>query len=558
MRVLLTARRERRIIGAMRMLEAVVAIALLGAVIQVHAARTFRSNHCAGGDSPYYLLMARSLVEDGDLWISERELDRAHHLEDFPYSLDARFADPARRYFFHPIGAPVLFAPAYRLAGRRGVMVFVGLLATATLWLWWLYAAGVTGRPRAALAAVLATALAVPFLPLAVSETTEVPGLFFQAVALVAARPRARPGSAARWLLAGLALAVLPWIHPRYAAISAVLAVAGLARIRAPGLASAALLAPLVASFVARYAWAWHVTGALTATGPLQFPGTWGFSSLWKRGLPGSLFDMQGGLLLHAPHFALAMAGCVALARRGGEPRREIACHAAYLVPSLVAVMGYYNWSGHWGVACRYLAVALPALVLGLAHALPRRAELGVRHALLAVPFGVSLAFTGSYLVWPPLMLPMEGHEVNLDASLVELYRRTGLDVSWAFPRLVYAATRRAGLQALALALLYVAWMRMASRSIVVPLVLTALYAAAASATRPPGHPLYEDYRWRTMNVRYTFDYPREYLKLAREMRDRGRPDVARRAYARVLEVDPEDPHAAAELSALDPLPAGR
>src|SRR5919202_838408 len=66
-----------------------------------------------GGDEPHYLLAAKSLVEDGDVDLSD-EYARAAYSEFYPYVLDRHGRSRAGRLHEpHGVGFPLLIAPAY-------------------------------------------------------------------------------------------------------------------------------------------------------------------------------------------------------------------------------------------------------------------------------------------------------------------------------------------------------------------------------------------------------------------------------------------------------------
>jgi hypothetical protein len=91
------------------------------------------------GDEPHYLILAQSLIKDGDLRI-ENNHRRGDYLE---YSLNAATPDYLRRgvngeiYSIHAPGLPILIAPALALFGYPGVVAFLGLIAALSTGLVW-------------------------------------------------------------------------------------------------------------------------------------------------------------------------------------------------------------------------------------------------------------------------------------------------------------------------------------------------------------------------------------------------------------------------------------
>jgi hypothetical protein len=117
------------------------------------------------GDEPHYLMIAQSLLADGDLAIENNYLAR----EFAPFSHRELRPPFLRRgldgviYSVHAPGLPVLLLPAYALGGARGAIVFLGLVAALAALAIYLLARELAG-PRVALAVWAGVALGTPFL----------------------------------------------------------------------------------------------------------------------------------------------------------------------------------------------------------------------------------------------------------------------------------------------------------------------------------------------------------------------------------------------------------
>ena len=111
--------------------------------------------------------------------------------------------------------------PPSRLFGYPGVVVFLSLIAAAGSWLLWRASFQLTGSAAAAWFAWAAGALTVPFFFQAFSVYPDGLGA---TLVLFAALPLVEEGvSKRRWIAVGAALAWLPWLHTRFAIISALL-----------------------------------------------------------------------------------------------------------------------------------------------------------------------------------------------------------------------------------------------------------------------------------------------------------------------------------------------
>jgi len=175
------------------------------------------------GDEPHYLIAADSLVRDGDFdlsnnynpsvfldWYVSPNLNR---------QVKAR-ADGAQ-FLIHTYGLSILIAPAYWLAGARGVDYFMALLGALLAGQVYLLALQVTQSWRASALSALVVALAPPLVWYVYLLYPEVAGALCVTVAarvLVNLTPRSNAewGGLPSQLVLGLALAALPWLSARF------------------------------------------------------------------------------------------------------------------------------------------------------------------------------------------------------------------------------------------------------------------------------------------------------------------------------------------------------
>src|SRR4029453_4262185 len=118
-------------------------------------------------------------------------------------------------YSIHAPGLPVLLLPGYAIAGYRGAVATMCLLAALVALSIFDLASRVAGH-GVALATWAAVCLTVPFVPHAWSIFPELPG------ALIVARAarwvwRTPDASALQWAGRGLVLGALPWLHTKFA-----------------------------------------------------------------------------------------------------------------------------------------------------------------------------------------------------------------------------------------------------------------------------------------------------------------------------------------------------
>ncbi|HXH05973.1 MAG TPA: hypothetical protein VNI83_05210, partial [Vicinamibacterales bacterium] len=330
-----------------------------------------------GGDEPHYLVVTQSLLYDRDLRI-ENNHDRRDYAAYFAGTLRPDYLVRGRDgaiYSIHAPGLPALIAPAFALGGYPAVVGFLLLLSSIAAALVWRVAFVLTGAPSAAW---FGTAAVVAATPVAFHSFTVFPdgpaGLCVLAGLLLLLRLGAArragiavaPGTLAR---AGAMLALLPWLHTRFALLAAVLATAALLRLprSRDGLCgAAALLAVPAASALAWFGYFYVLYGTPDPNAPYgTFMRTQSHPSFITGGLAGLFFDQQFGLLVYAPVYAAAVWGLLALWRRPGElpgagDRRLVVELILLAAPYLAAVTTLRMWWAGWSAPARFLVPLLP------------------------------------------------------------------------------------------------------------------------------------------------------------------------------------------------------
>lgn len=338
------------------------------------------------GDEPHYLVMAQSLLSDGDLDLRD-EFARREYSGFFAGTLQPHTSprSPAGRiYSVHTPGLAALLLPAYALGGYLGARLFMSALAALTSVLVHRLVRDVSIHPGAATATWAMVAFTPPLAFYAVALYPEVPAALATAAFLILARRDPGWGGA---ILAALVASALPWLHPRLLPLAGLGLALTLAR-RCPWAArvsAAAVFAASVSLLLLFFRSLYGRASLAAAYGP-------GFSSdvsparaPW--GAAALLLDRQFGLLAVGPVFVLALAGGAALARwRPGDAMR------AALLGGATFLTGA-SFSMWWGGACppaRFVVPALPALALALAPAVRARRDAaaalgGIGLAIIAV-----------------------------------------------------------------------------------------------------------------------------------------------------------------------------
>ncbi len=376
---------DRKVQAAMAVTALLVAAAA-GAGIGMHATYGAR----IAVDEPQYLLTTLSLVEDGDLDISD-ELDsqvwRDFHAVDLPVQTERR-SDGTQLSPHNPL-LPVLLAPAVAVgaplgvpawvAAKAGLVLVAAALAAVTVWT----AIRRLDVPPVAAAAMVTGFGAAP--PLSIYATQLYPeiaaalAVTLAVAALSAPRPRV-----AHLLVGGLAVVALPWLAVKYVPVAIVLAAWLLLRARrvhrmglrhvGVGLITSGV-AYVVFHRVVYGGWTPYAAGDHFVAGELSAVGSDPDYLARSQRVLGLLVDRDFGLLGWQPAWALAVVGigwALGWIRGGGrdDPTTATAAHLLVVWAPLVVAAGWATatWVAltmhGWWWPGRQTVVILPVLVL--------------------------------------------------------------------------------------------------------------------------------------------------------------------------------------------------
>lgn len=360
---------------------AIVAIASLVVFSQVRGV-------VPGGDEPHYLAATQSLLHDADLKVANNYA-RGEYLDYFPGRLEPHFLVRAlggEIYSIHAPGVSVIVLPAFAVAGYAGAVVMIVLIAAFSAALTWRLAFRISGGDAgSAWVSVAAVFLTAPYFFHTFAIYPEVIGglcvlagvwLLLELVDGRDVHPRALVG-------AGTALAILPWLHSRFAVLAGILGLIIIARLvtRARAIADIVrfLIVPAIAG-VAWFAFFYLIWGSPSPMAPYGAD-TSTSASYIVRGLIGLLFDQQFGVVATAPIYAVAIVGWIVLFRR--QPRLAIEL-LLLVVPYAITSASYAMWWAGSAAPARFLVSVLPLAALPIAVAWKEQRSAFVMIVLLA------------------------------------------------------------------------------------------------------------------------------------------------------------------------------
>jgi hypothetical protein len=358
------------------------------------------------GDEPHYLLVANSLILDGDVdvkndYLHERYLKYTHGPVD-PHVNGQTFTPLSRHWYSqHGVGLPALLAPGVVVDDSRGATIEMVLIATLVLVLAFLWVRRFANELSWSAIAVASLAAAPFFLALEGRIFPDLPtAALLLGCLLLLELPTARRRHA---LLLSLLVGISPWLHFKNAlAFGTVIAIA-VAQVwrRSPGrervLRLLLLTAPALIS-VTGYELAVHAWYGSWLPMRMFPPGNDAFALDPARGLAAASFDSARGLLTNDPALLLIVAGLPLWLSRWRGPFLRL---ALVIAPSILVQASFNDWSGGYAPGERYALQFTPALLPAVALLL-REAPKAFRW-LACLLFGLQGALATAY-VWlhPP------------------------------------------------------------------------------------------------------------------------------------------------------------
>jgi len=319
------------------------------------------------GDEPHYLMVAESLIRDGDLSLeADYAAGRYRAFHDAPLEPHYRVRGQNGEIIsLHAVGLSLLLLPAYAAAGYVGASVFMALLAALVAAEVREGARDLTGRDGVAEAVGWTVALCPPLVHYAGLIFTEVPAALLLVVGLRRGRGA---GTLGQSMVVGLCAAALPWLNVRYVPLAAILVLHAVWR-RRDVRSAVALIAPGILSAVGLALYHQALYGFFDPRRVYGRRPEMALSSLGE-GLPGLVLDQEFGLLVYAPVLLLAVPGLLAWWRRD---RPGALAAGALVVTALLTAGSWHMWRGGFNPPGRFLVPVAPALAIAVAAAWDRR-----------------------------------------------------------------------------------------------------------------------------------------------------------------------------------------
>ena len=369
----------------------------------------------SSGDEPHYLLLAESILEDGDISLENNYASGSYREKGYYQSgtLQTHWTKGrgGRLVPWHPVFLSLLILPGFALGGFRGAGMTMVLFTGFSAMLTFLIMRRFTGR-YLALALTLFFFLTYPLITYSRMVYPEVVVMFLLTLGTWALLRLGEGGGPLYAVVGGLSAGILPLMHAKFVVFSlTLLLLFYLTKRRNRDWAF--FLVPFGAFIVVLLAWTAYLFGPDIIHGLTVTSGSRGLIqkfSAWR--ISGLYLDRTWGLMPYAPLYLAMFAGLPLPEKRGLTRSRWVFIPVTFAAYTLV-VGSFWEWHGGTAPAPRYLVPLLPlmALCCGLAAAGARRA---VVRALLAALALFQLVLTVFALVYPLGTYAIPAHENNL------------------------------------------------------------------------------------------------------------------------------------------------
>jgi hypothetical protein len=327
------------------------------------------------GDEPHYLIISQTLLKYHSLNVMLDYSNGDYHVF-YPMNIDPHLSLGAHGQLMplHSIGAPVLWLLPFSLLGRLGAVLFISLLSVLIILNIYKFLVTMNIGANYAFIVSLAYAFASPvFIYSHLTFIEPVGALFCLYVLRKILQSELMPIEV---LVSSILLAILPWVHIRFAYFELVLFFALLYKIYEQYQLKhfkyyVYLLLPVIILFVAYELYTYTFWGTFNPAA-IEMNDIHNHSRPFVisplTGIVGAFLDQQYGFLINFPIFLLLLPGIV-LAVKNKYTRYNLLM-LLLSVPYLLICTSFNNWTGGWSPPARLIFVLLPLYSFYLAYAL--------------------------------------------------------------------------------------------------------------------------------------------------------------------------------------------
>lgn len=185
------------------------------------------------GDEPFYLLTTQSILQDGDLDLTQQYESQSYRsFFDHPQGLwrQSVARDDGMLLSPHSPGLSVILLPGFAAAGLLGAQVQLLMMSALTFTLAYLLAVRITGQQLYSWVAVIVVGLGASSLVYSTEVYPEMPAALVLVASLLLVTTAADRLKSWRILLLAAALSLVVWLGVKYAPLAGLVAVGALCR----------------------------------------------------------------------------------------------------------------------------------------------------------------------------------------------------------------------------------------------------------------------------------------------------------------------------------------
>ncbi|GEM_PF-2189747 len=376
----------------------------------------FSSKMCLTGDEPHYLVMARSLLHDGDLDLDNNYRDNSYK-SFFPYDITPHYSEKSRKghcYPRHNIGLPIIMIPFYSVGEKLHMERHFCLLLMSILMS--LAACNTYGICRKFIEdkklcflTVVLSYLSLPLIGYSLQIYPEVPFILLLTFTIKAFLDS--DIGIFRALAIGICIGFMPWLHQKFLLVALPFLLLftfkkDIFQNQASRnmLVSSAIVCFILLSFI--FNRMYGTFNILIAQYDMPFQ-----LKYLIQGLLGWFVDQQHGLFLYTPIYIFIIAGLVMLFREHKLPdRRKLVlivlsmCYSIIYISSAANVEpeGTAGWHGGFSMFQRYSMILTPLFILSISFLISRN-SISLKLMIPLFLYGIGVAFF--FLTQYPRML---------------------------------------------------------------------------------------------------------------------------------------------------------
>lgn len=312
------------------------------------------------GDEPHYLLIAHSIVYDGDIKVDNNYRQRDWKSFYKGSDLPPHYAYNSQIYSVHSFGLPLLIAFPYWLGGYILVMWVMSVFMALALYFCWITAEGISRRKLDNYLPLWFIGLSTPFLPFASQVYPEVAAILIISICLNILLVNNKP---LFFPVILILLAFLPLLHLKFLVLSGLLSIISFFQYREWRYRM--IVGVWLLLIAGEIAWVNKMLfGIFSLLGPYRGI-NWDRYVNFGQTFQAYLLDPQYGLLFQAPIYLVCIFGAYALIRRVKLSES--------LMPFLLIIpyIGYFLFLSTqplfligWATACRFLVPVMPVLAI--------------------------------------------------------------------------------------------------------------------------------------------------------------------------------------------------